>query len=310
MSTRTTSLCYCKYCTAAFEKYQAQHGSNANYEQFQQDSVMAFHREMHRQLDAFAGRHVPISHNNIIGFRGTLGWTAPAFDFVNAEIEGNRVHPVELFKIATISREQGMPMLFQYRDTSVPNTRRALAAIYANGMNMLMPWDVYMPDNAPRYFGTKEEYADLSGFIRANAKWLDGYEHAIAAGPGLGDKNLATMPVKLEGGSGQTFAFVRAQPGKTETPIVIHLVEWATAGKPGKLLIRKASFWGERNISASLHLPAPYDAKRHEQAQASGDFSALSKETNLPVTVAGELLTIEIPALAPWGIVVLQPALK
>ena len=306
MSTRTTSLCYCKYCTAAFSKYQSKHGPNASYEQFQQDSVAAFHREMHAQLDTIAGRHIPFSHNNAIGFHGKLDWSAPLFDFVNAEIESRNVQPAELFKIATISRTNGIPMLFQYRDTSVPNNRRTLATIYANGMNMLMPWDVYMPDNAPRYFGTKEQYADLSGFIRANAKWLDGYEHAFAYGPKVTGKNPAATPVKLEGGSGNAYAYVRAQPGNAKAPVVIHLVEWEQQGKPGKLLIRKASFWGEQKVTATLRVPPAYDASLHDKAQSSGDFSSLAKAIKLTPVPAGEWLSFDIPTLNPWGIVVIQ----
>lgn len=306
MSTRTTSLCYCRYCTAAFAKYQARHGANASYEKFQQDSVLSFHRELHQQLDALAGRHIPFSHNNVIGFSGNLDWTAVAFDFVNAEIEGKHVHPVELAKIAAVGRAAQMPLVFQYRETNVFNNRRALAAIYANGMNMLLPWDVYMPDNAPRYFGRKEEYADLTGFIRANASYLDGYEHVAAAGPGLQDKNLTEVPARLEGGSGATFAFVRAQPGRAEAPVVIHLVEWADQGKAVRLLLRKQNFWGERKLNAKLLMPAEYDEREHSKAQQSKNFSGLTKIINLPVTPSGEWLSLESPALKPWGMVVVQ----
>ncbi|MGV3756175.1 MAG: hypothetical protein ACO1QS_12405 [Verrucomicrobiota bacterium] len=304
MSTRTTSLCYCKYCTAAFTKYQAQYGTTTNYAKFQQDVVLTFHREMHQQLDKMAGRHIPFSHNSIIGFTGKLDWTAPAFDFVNAEIEGKHVHPVELAKIAAVRRSSGVPMVFQYRETSVAANRRALAAIYANGMTMMLPWDVYMPDNAPRYFIAKEDIADLSGFIRANANYLDGYEHALAAGPGLTANNNA---LKIEGGSTNAFAFVRAQPGKANAPVVIHLVEWADSGKRFKLLLHKSTLGNDRKITAHLRVPRPYDAARHNTAQGSGNFSILIQETNLTVTTAGDWLAMEIPALMPWGLIVLQP---
>ncbi len=303
MSTRTTSLCYCQYCTAAFAKYQAQLGPNAIYEKFQQDAVLTFHHEMHQQLDKFAGRHIPFSHNSIIGFTGKLDWTAPAFDFVNAEIEGKHVHPVELAKIAAVRRSSGVPMVFQYRETSVAANRRALAAIYANGMTMMLPWDVYMPDNAPRYFIAKEDIADLSGFIRANANYLDGYEHAAAAGPGLAPSNV----LKIESGSTNTFAYLRAQPGKANAPIVIHLVEWAETGKPCKLLLHKSALGGDRKITAHIRLPLPYDAGAHTKAQTTGIFITLIQATNLPITANGDWLNIELPAVNPWGILVLQP---
>ena len=41
--------------------------------------------------------------------------------------------------------------------------------------------------------GKPEEYADLYGFVRANAEYLDGYEEAAVAGPGLTRRSLRRL---------------------------------------------------------------------------------------------------------------------
>lgn len=306
MSTRTAPpFCYCAYCSKAFTAYQEQHGRDASYEQFQQESILQFHREMHGELDAYAGRRVPFSHNNLIGFRDKLDWTAPAFDFINAEIEGDQVHPVSLQK--KLAASGGMPMVFSYRDTSVANNRRALATLYAAGAWMLLPWDVYMPNNAPRYFGRAEDYADLSGFIRGNARFLDGYEAVTTAGTGMKETRFgASTPVKIGTGSGEAYAFVRAQPGQAAQPIVIHLIEWASVAKPFTLRLRVEYFSTGGNLTARLRLPTAYDPAVHRIAQERGEFSSLCLETPVTVVREGDFVKLSIPALNPWGILVIE----
>ena len=195
--------CYCDYCKTAYVEYQKTHGQNASYDQFQKDSIVAFHKEMHRRLDAYAGRHIPFSNNTGIVRYGTLGWAASAFDYVLAEIDAPDVQPARLCKV--IPAAQGVPLSFQFRDPSEQEERRGLAIFYALGTTMLMPWDVYL-NNSNRYFGSPVEYADLSGFIRANATYLDNYEDAAAAGPGIKETRYgAGRPIEIKGGSGQVF---------------------------------------------------------------------------------------------------------
>lgn len=309
MALSCTSLCYCKHCQAAFEKYKAAHGrgSAEDYKQFQRDSIVAFHREMHQALDAHAGRHVPFSCNNVGGLAGGLDWVTGDYDFANAEIDPRLVKPPSIYALATGAGARGLPLVFQYRDTSAANNRRALALFTANGATMMMPWDVFLPGNAPRYFAKAGEIADLSGFIRAMARYLDGYEDAAVAGPGLSEKRYGGAgPLAMEGGSGQACAFARALPGKAGAPVAIHLVEWAPEGRPLTLRLRTAAFTERGALQARLLVPPPYDAAAHRQAQASGDFAPLAVEAPVAVAAAGGETTVKIPALRPWGILVVE----
>ena len=52
-------------------------------------------------------------------------------------------------------------------------------------------------------------------------------------------------------------------------------------------------------------MPAVYDQTAHERAQASGDFSELVAEAAAGVGLVSEL---SLPALHPWGILVLESA--
>ena len=59
--------------------------------------------------------------------------------------------------------------------------RMAIAASYAMGQIMLVPWDMYMGSDAtgirPRYYGTVEDYGDLFHFIAGNPKLFNGCEN-------------------------------------------------------------------------------------------------------------------------------------
>jgi hypothetical protein len=298
-------FCYCNYCKEGFIRYQKEHGKDASYEQFQKDSILAFHKEMHKRLDAYAGRHISFSHNNGVDRFKTFGWIAPAFDFVMAEIYGDSVHPGVLYKQIPVAG--GMPLSFQYRETSVGKNRRGLAAFYALGTIMLMPWDVYLDNNA-RYFGKVEDYADISGFIRANARYLDAYEDAATAGPELKETRYGTVPpIVIEGDSGEVFAFARACPGQSNAPVVVHLVEWSTQSKPFTLRLRGTNFFGGRAINISLRIPPPYDPELHRTAQATGDFTSLATQIPLSATREGDYIVVQIPALQPWGMLIIQP---
>ena len=300
-------LCYCDYCKKAFALYQKVHGPDSSYEQFQRDSVLAFHQEMHRELDAYAGRHIPFSDNDEIGFHGKFSFTQSAFDFVNCEIDAKNIEPSRFY--GTVTEAAGVPLVFQYRETSVGANRRFLALTYATGTWMMMPWDVYMPHDAPRYFGKAEDYADLSGFVRGNADVLDGYEDAAAVGKGIQDARYgAVAPLSIEGGSGEVYAFARARPGIADAPVVIHVVEWAKESKPMTLRLHGAEFG--RRLSAKIRLPKPYDADLHAKAQKNGDFGSLIVENALDATTVVDDTAIAIPALDPWGIVVVRSESK
>jgi len=233
--------------------------------EFQTEATVAFHRRTRKALDDYAGRRVPVSCNN-----GVHRWTAIelSFDWAFGELSYSRARPDVLYvamrEAAGNDRIQvvTMPKKGDYNDLDQweRRTRQTIATAYATGGLCMVPWDVYMPRDAPRYFGTAQQYADLFGFIRASAQHLDGYEDAAAVGPGIDDKRLGqSPPLEVTGGSGRVFAFARARPGQPKARSVVHLIEWADEAEPFTLKLRTAAFFGDKPPAVKLLVPPKYD---------------------------------------------------
>ena len=158
----------------------------------------------------------------------------------------------------------------------------------------------------PRIFIAPEKFADLTGFVRANAKYLDGYEEAAVSGYDLQDKRFGDEPpVRIEGGSGKLSAFIRAKPGDANAPVVIHLVE-REQGASTTLRLPTARFFGTNAIKVTLRVPLPYDAALHSKAEKDKNYRSLIRETTLTTTTEGAWTLVPVPALNPWGILVVE----
>jgi len=278
---------------------------------FQHDATIAFHRTVRRDLEAYARRRVPFSCNN--GAKRT-GDIEALFDWWFGELNYSLANPKDLhsiFKNAVQHQKLQvvtMPKKGDYRNLPEweRRTRQTIATAYACGGLCMVPWDVYMPNNAPRYFGKPRQYADLYAFVRANPALLDNYWEAAVAGAGLRDERFDQPPVELAGGTGQVMAVVTAKAADPAAPIVVHLIEWGQRGRPFTVKLRRTHFGGRRRRSYELLTPAPYDPDAHRQAQRSGDFSPLCKRRTLPTTQIGTLELVQVPPLEPWGILVIR----
>ena len=168
----------------------------------------------------------------------------------------------------------------------------------------MVPWDVYMPSDAPRYFGTAAQYADLFGFIRANSQYLDGYEYAGAFGPGIKcDLWGREFPVQLPVDS-RVCVVLRAVPGRTDGAVVVHLVDWSDEPRPFRVTLSPLKFFGDKPLKLTLLTPAPYDETRHAKAETTRSYGTLVETTSLE---GGYATSISLPALNPWGLVVIEP---
>ena len=272
--------------------------------QFQTDVTVEFHRRTRRALDKYAGRRVPFSCNN-----GVHRWSdiELGFDWTFGELSYSRATAHYLYgamqDAAKHDRQQivTMPKKSNYNNPAEweRRTRQTIAMAYACGGHCMVPWDVYLPRDAPRYFGKPEQYADLFGFIRANRRYFDGYEQA-AAGYGVPEQSVAARIV----GGGNVSAIVRAVPGDAESAIVVHLVDWSERPKPFTLTVDPIRLFGDRPLRFRLLLPRVYEKHEHGAAEETGDYGALSEATPL---AQGHVASVAIPALRPWGIVVVEP---
>ena len=109
-------------------------------------------------------------------------------------------------------------------------------------------------------------------------------------------------------GSGRLCVFARAKPGDANAPVVLHLVEWMSRPKPATLLLRREAFFGDKALRVRLLTPAPYDKASHDKAEADKDYAPLAKRTDLKVTSKDGLVHVAVPALRPWGLLVVSPS--
>ncbi len=273
------------------------------FAEFQEAATLAFHQRTRQALNEHAGRKVAFSCNN-----GCRRWTPVelAFDWCFGELSFRHATPDFLhqcmLQATSLERHQVVTMPKKSDRDNLEGwcrlTRQTVAMAYACGGHAMVPWDVYMPGDAPRYFGTPEQYADLFGFIRANAKYLDGYEYAGAVGAGLScDLYGDRTPIELDGGEG-VCAVLRTVPGKADTPVVIHLIDWSEKPEPFELSLNPPAFFGQRPMKMRLLRPASFDKAKHARAESNRVFAELVE--NIPVG-GGYMTTVSLPAATPWA---------
>lgn len=278
------------------------------FEAFQMESTLAFHRRVRQELDSRAGRRVPISCNN-----GAHRWTEveKRFDWAFGELSFSRAQPIPLFETfehaARAKRLQVVTMPKSLNPADLANPRHrirpTIATAYALGGWCMVPWDVYMPGDTPRYFGRAEDYADMFGFVRGVAERLDGHELAAVGGVFSYPSRSSSGPVVLPTGR-EIAATVRVKPNAPGSPAVIHLIDWSNDPQPFELAFRAEHIDPKRPLRARLLRPAPYQAGNQARAQETGDYSSLVETIPLE---AGYRSQWKIPALDPWGIVVVEP---
>ena len=276
---------------------------------FQFEATIAFHKRTRRALDQYAGRRVAFSCNN-----GCRRWTPIelVFDWCFGELSyrdarGDFIHAA-MRQATALGRRQVVTMPKksdrEELDLWCRLTRQTIAMAYASGGHCMVPWDVYMPRDAPRYFGTAGQYADLFGFIRANSQYFDGYEYAGALGPGIVcDLYGEDGPVRVPAGK-PVCAVVRAIPGEADGAVVVHLVDWSDNPQPLRLTLNPEAFFGDKPLKLTLLTPAPYDKSRHAVAEETRSYGRLSSTTPLD---GGYATSVSLPALGPWGLVVVEP---
>ena len=231
------------------------------------------------------------------------------------------ISPSRIREIGLAARkEKKLFVLTGQEDRPAEDYRWVWATSYATGNLYIVPWDQFqnvvldpvtrvprIPVNQlPRIFIAQEKFADLTGFVRANADVLDGYEEAAVGGYDLQDTRFGDdAPVRIEGGSGKLSTFLRAKPGDAHAPVIIHLVE-REQGATTTLRLPTARFFAKHAIKVTLREPLPYDAAMHAKAEKDKNYRSLLREVPLTTTIEGSWTLVSVPALNPWGILVVE----
>ncbi len=301
------------------------------YDRFIEESVAVFHQRTREALNQVAGRMVPFSCNNTSQQR----WLAPhrAFDWGMSELMLKTAHPVHLYERVRAGHALGKVQVFSTPKAAgqpiAPDdfralNRRVIAQAYAAGALGKVPWDLFLQseDGGDRYFGAPADYADLYGFVRALAPWLEGFEEAAVCGPGLDDRaRWAEAPLRVEGGA-SLFGFVRVRPRDPASPVVLHLVNWGDPASKARVALRKSALPRGGAATARLLVPAPYNRPDHVWAefeqnrrlqagekrgpQHAAAYQSLVRETALAVAERAGWVEVTGVSAAPWSVIVIE----
>jgi hypothetical protein len=272
------------------------------------DDVLAeFHAWARREIEAYAGRPIAWSANGIKNRP-----YEESFDYFISEIDLTRSAAHYLQQAREIKARGKFLVLTGQKDLEIRQFRLAIALAYATGNGIVLPWDQFNADvirnpAAERTFVDPHHLADLTGFVRACAGLLDGHEDAAVAGYSLEETRYGErIPMAVEGGSGRLSALARAQPGKPDSPVVIHLVE-AGDPQPAFIKLRVDSFFPNAKLNLKLLTPAAFDQAAHDKAEESGDYSGLVSESSVGTKLEGGRVVAELPGLNPWAILLVSP---
>ena len=285
--------------------------------------LLEFHSWARTEIEKYAGRKLTFSTNchGDPPFMQSFDYRMTEVRFRSMDATKEIISPSRIRDIGLSARkEKKLFVLTGQEDRPAEDYRWIWATSYATGNLYIVPWDQFQNvvldpvtrspripmDKLPRIFIAKEKFADLTGFVRANADLLDGYEEAAVGGYDLQDTRFGTdAPVSVEGGSGKLSVFVRAKPGDANAPVAIHLVE-KEKGAASMLRLSTARFFGKKSFKVTLREPLPYDAAQHAHAENDKRYRSLMRETILPTTTDGASTLVSVPALSPWGILVVE----
>ena len=262
------------------------------------EETSAYYEDVHGRLRAAVGRDVTFSCNLAWNegrrFGGKGDRVTRHFDFGMSELGNNDVTPDFITSAARDTRRKGKFIAYtSFEALDVPTYRRAIAGCYANGLLFIVPWDQFAGTSGQRVFSKPEDMADLYGFVRANAQYLDGYE-------AVSDEDVGIATEK------DVHAWLRAKPGDRQALLVLHLVDWGESG-PTQVSLNPAQLFGDDKLHVNLLVPTAYDADSHRQAATDRVYEGLRSLSTLTIGQQGGRIIVDVPALSPWGILVIKP---
>lgn len=320
---------------AWFRNWRLDDPVRQQYDRFKEQGVIDFFRRTRAALDVHAGRRVPFSCNNT-----SFQLWEPVhreFDWGLSELMFQTAEPGHLYERFHAGRLLGK---VQVVSTPKPRgavtdpvafrrlNRQVIAQAYSLGGLCKVPWDLFLQtaDGQGRYYGEPEDYADLYGFVRAMAPYLEGFEEAAAAGkdlPIMDERDPGLLQVE---GSDDLYVFLRVRPGDVDSPLVIHVVNWAAEGSTPSVAVRvsgPAMGWDAARFKVRLAQPAAYDAARHQEADRRAEalrprgelrgpdqaaaYADLIESTDLIAEEQGGDIIFSFTAPNPWSVIIIEP---
>ncbi len=307
----------------------------AVFVEFQGQAQADFFKIVRSRINAYYGGSFPYSCNNT-SFQRFDPELYHGFDFYMSELMMRSANAPHLYERSQEARRRGKVQVFGSPKTMgedydagflVALRRKVIATSYAVGGLCQVPWDLFEQtrDGLGRYFGDPADYADLFGMVRAGGRFLTDYDDAGAYGPDIESdgRYAGGEPLRIRGGSGELYAFVRAKPMDYAAPVVVHLVDWSEDPEPAVVRVRNAAFFPGKELRITLRVPDAYDREMHEGAEikaqamrGSGEYLGTAQQAAYETLVVSRELSsthddgytrVEVPSLSPWGILVIEP---
>jgi hypothetical protein len=302
---------------------------------FQEKAQTEFFKIVRSRVNEYYGGSFPYSCNNT-SFQRYDPELYHGFDFYMSELMMRSANPAHLYDRSQEARRRGKIQVFgspktmgeEYDPQFLVDLRRnVIATSYAVGGLCQVPWDLFEQtrDGLGRYFGSPADYADLFAFVRANGDLLRGYNDAGGYGPGIPENGRydGRHPVNISDDAGEFYAFVRARSREYDSPVVIHCVDWNEHPTSTIIHLDRELLFPGKKFKVLLRVPREYDRELHQGAEIKaqamrGDdellgfaqrtaYSNLVVETELEYRLSGETIELKIPALNPWGILIVKP---
>lgn len=308
---------------------------------YQDDAIAQFVKFSEKTtINFYQKLRADVKKKFLFSMNGGLNWSPieKIFDYGFAEIKDYHCSPTFFHEIDRVSRSFNkfnvvtMPKspYHQVAKDYTDFVRTCIATSYASGIPMMVPWDVYMPNQpgdvkTDRYYGTKKEYQDLYKFIARNRSLLNNYEDAFIAGYidrpnaswstangepyGELQHNVTLKKQYLDDPRYQQsspiiinqpnfYAYGRAIPEADDRPIVIHLVNWTSPSQaqPEQLQfsLNTSRFFDHKPCKVELLIP--------DATQTNGTKRILLAKGN-PSTITLDLTKYP---LSPWGMLLIS----
>jgi len=272
------------------------------YAKAQREATANFYRTVRARVEEATGRKIPWSCNHT----GQWGPIEKVFDYALGEFYTHQMQMETLVEIARraeqVGKTQGLQGVldggWEKRDPAglVEEMRLGFSTAYALGMLPMVPWDMYMPGKAKRYFGKTGDFADLFRWVRSNHTLFDSYETALitAFNPVNSrqvwhyNQQIARFPIinspALRINQEGILGVVRSKKSGTDADRVIHLVDWNKERKAFEVTLNLAELCGSSAARVRLLQPGQDPVVLGEGAEC----------------------TFTIPALNPWGMLSLE----
>ncbi|MEW6356411.1 MAG: LamG-like jellyroll fold domain-containing protein [Planctomycetota bacterium] len=179
---------------------------------FQRESLRVFFADFRKHLDAISPqKYITLAVNCQFRWKTHDGrfigdYCVDLFDFLDGEGSKGMQTVNDYVQPCKVAEAYGIPQVMQTKppqrgaNYAIGPPSAALATSYALGQWFLVPWDLYMDNDAagqpaPRYFGTVAEWGAYYDFIRDNPYLSNDYQTAATVGVLFNADALPYAPV-------------------------------------------------------------------------------------------------------------------